>query len=206
LRSVAPPLLLLLLAGCAMSTLQGPRTLEPGTRTWSLNVEFLSDGSTAKGNEMLAVPVPTFGVRYGLLDRLDASARISPGALKFGIKYEFLRTGLLEAALVPMVGLSAIGRTSTDNALLALGGFVECPLLVGVNLGPNVTLIVGAGPAAGRADVFRGGYLEGSVGLALRWGSLTILPEFKMFGWPAGDPFAPTPAFVSVFGIGFENG
>jgi hypothetical protein len=143
-----PVVLALWNCGCPnANTYTAPRTLSPGDVQAILSPEALGfrfrrgSGSSALGG---TPTLPSFGLRYGLADRLEIGARLSSlFSPAVDLKWLLLR-GSVDVALDPAAQylfLYASGPPDSTESVLLLQG----PVLVGFNLSSTLTLVASAG-------------------------------------------------------------
>ncbi len=198
----------LLGTGCpATSTLQTARTIPKGSFRLGLGLELQTGaGRLARGQTLLSA-------RYGLSDHLDVGAKLYFIGGMIDLKWQLLRSARVDAAVAPGIMLSHYNGGFSIGSYLDrpffIGQIVEfhLPVLVGFNLQPWVTLIVGP-RLTGRAvfDIRTGSDFAllggGSLGIALRpreW--LILMPEVSLQVHPGyRTSFLPHFALGVMFG------
>jgi hypothetical protein len=141
-----------LLCGCPNpNTYTVARTLDPGEMQAILSPElfgyqYKSSGGSAAG---VTPTLPSFGVRYGLSDRVELGGRLSSlGSPVADAKIQLVR-GVVDVAVDPgaqFLFLFTSGSNATETLLELYG-----PLLVGINVSPSVTLVASPGVGYGLA-------------------------------------------------------
>lgn len=163
-------------------------------------------GKTAHIVAVHAEPWPfmVYEGRVGLADRVDVGLHASLYFNKLDLKYNFLRTKYFDMAINPGVsfGLEPITEQFRWKGWL--------PLMLGLNLGPRVTLMAQGGPVLMQYSAPHANDLSPTImgavggGVQIRVTELFyIQPEFSinyMKYSPAGTFFWPN------FGIGFGFG
>ncbi len=141
----------LLLAGaCASPTPHlSPRTLPAGGVQHVLGLEAAVVQSCESDSCMMAaILAPSYGLRIGVLDRLELGGRLSLLEGRLDAKAQLLRTDLLDVAVAPQVAVARIGLSdSVARQVVSLIG--SAPLLVGVNATDDVSIVAFGGPSSG---------------------------------------------------------
>lgn len=96
--------LLLLLACTTLSTLDGAKTLRPGTDQASLAVGLQSGGNALSAATGLPLPQVEVGFRHGLADNLDAGVRLYLVGGVADLRYRFAQHGPWHVAFAPGLG------------------------------------------------------------------------------------------------------
>ncbi len=145
-RVLAAAAALVLLSGCPDPNTYGtPRTLAPGDLQFQAALGAW--GGTASGSTGLSPGLPSVGIRYGLVDRVDVGARIV-GFTGLGgdLKLNVVR-GRFDVAFDPGVqAFRLLGPTlgnASANPVEVLQ--VHLPLLLGYNFDEDRTLVLTPG-------------------------------------------------------------
>ncbi len=147
------PLALLFFTACASFNRFGDaRTLGAGASSHTVAVDVWGMGDDLSSDEdvvfdidgAVAPPMPTYVFRHGLADRLDLGISVAPyPSLGADLKWNFLRAGALDLAVVPNVtGMLFFGEEDDGVSVQA-----SLPLLVSWRVAPTVSLIPLVGPA-----------------------------------------------------------
>ncbi len=198
---VGPFLLLLLLGtGCpSASTLQTVRTLPPsklrlavGMDVVSLRGPALVGDATESGR--LTLPQLEVAGRMGLSDRLDVGAKLFLVGALFDVKWQFLKTHRVDAAVAPGLGWTLLSGPATTSGAAVNSLDLHLPFLFGFNVSDDITLMLGP-RVLGRLSFSPSGagvmqarllpFIGGSAGVALQLGdSLVLLPEVTLLNVP----------------------
>ncbi len=163
--------------------------------------------------------VPSFGLRYGLGDRLDIGFRLAnASSLGSDLKWNFFRSDVLDLALDPGVQsfLLTGGAESGDAIVPHL--FLNSPLSLGINASPEFSIVPSVGLAYGftigdpgangtfeRVSTIDASFLQAGIGLDLRLTeSFAIHPEISMLRSLSSDNDAKIRWYT--FGVGFKWG
>jgi hypothetical protein len=142
-------LLGLLCTGCPNPNLYGtPRTVAPGKVTHTVAVEgFGYRGKEGSVTNSGVVPtVPTYALRIGVVDRLDVGLRVANmSSLGADLKLNFLKSESFDMAVAPggqwfTMSVSAGNSSSSVNVV-----YLHAPLVLGLNLSPDATLVATPG-------------------------------------------------------------
>lgn len=180
LRQFVLVAVVLLAAGCAMPAhVRPPRTLDKGEVEHAVGARFSTPPTLQKGHVSLGFPVgedknpmgitPVFGLRVGALEWLEVGVEISLSDLRAESSFQLLESRILDLS----VGLDlAIALEPPERAHPSsrLGGAL--PLLAGLNLHRNLSLILMGGPAYWS----QGTYAQVGGGIDLRLGSVSLRP------------------------------
>jgi hypothetical protein len=134
--------LLLLLSCTTLSTLDGARTLSPGTDQISLAMGLQAGGNALSSASGLPLPQVEVGWRHGIAEHLDAGVRLYLVGGVADLRYRFFQEGPWHAAFSPGVGglVVPLPGTATMSAL-----DLRLPLSVERALGPRLS--VAGGPS-----------------------------------------------------------
>lgn len=144
-------LLALLFGGCANPLgYTTPRTVPPGQVVQIASIEAY-DFRT--GDSSLLVPsAPSYQLRLGVVERVDVGFRLSNfSGLGLDLKYNFHQSELFDVALDPSVqrlGIVALvfwGDAELRDEPPADAFAFDLPLLAGINLKPELSLVLRAG-------------------------------------------------------------
>ena len=153
--SVRFPLLILLLSttGCLSANVYGtPRTTPKGSAAFTAaaeayaitgeNVKTIAvDGNRVRRTESVALllpTLPTFQVRYGIVDNVDLGLRLaSLTSFAFDVKANFLRSEIFDAAIAP--GLQWFTRDESQVF------FLHAPFILGFNVAEPLTIVLTPG-------------------------------------------------------------
>jgi hypothetical protein len=222
------------LCGCPNpNTYTTPRTLNQGAlqfqvaaEAWgaSFNQPVLNSNGVGSHTETATVftPIlPTLGIRYGLADGFELGARVANlDSLAADLKVRLLKSTIdlavdpgLQFYYLPVSSTSdASNQTVSENAAVF---YFHLPVLLGVNLSENVSIVLSPGvtyavasttvnagnnvqQAAGSTGLMAGG------GLGLDWRltkKFALHPELTLL-----KSFGDNDILMYLFGIGFNFG
>jgi hypothetical protein len=233
LRIAAPVATVLFLCGCPNpNAYTTPRTLNAGDLQWqiaaegwgaTINETVQNPGGVGVHTEsasILTPTVPSFGIRYGVVDGFDLGVRLSNlDSLSVDGKIRLLKSTLdlavdpgLQAFYLPVSGSDASNQTVSSNAGIF---YFHLPVLVGINLSekfsivlsPGVTYVVATTTIASGTDQQQAAASTGLMargGLGFDWRltkKFAIHPEFTVL-----KSFGDNDALMYLFGIGFNIG
>jgi hypothetical protein len=198
-----------------------PRTLPPGTVQWQVAPEVIGvsydiTAATPAGTTTTTVTdvvpmVPSFGARIGVTDGFDIGLRLS-NFDSIGADAKILAVkGAFDLAFDP--GLQGY---YVDIAGVGVGVvYLHAPLLLGVNVSPNVSLVFTPGVVleAASVSVNNGSGVTGAAsatGVLARLGAgidVRITPRFAIHPeFTAMRSFGDTNGLIFVGGFGFNIG
>jgi hypothetical protein len=214
---------LFLLTGCPNPNLYTtPRTLEPGKLQWNVAAEGIgvnfdyatvdaAGNPTTKSASVILPNLPSFGVRYGVVDGFEIGAHLQnmvTGELDGKIR---LLKGTFDVALDP--GVQAFNYSVNSDSITV--AYLHLPLLLGLNLSKSVSIVASPGFAwavvAGTVSDNNG--IQGASATSGAIGRLGVGFDFRIGQHFALHPeitfmkaFSSTDALFYVFGLGFNFG
>jgi hypothetical protein len=223
---------LVLLTGCPNPNLYTtPRTLEPGKLQWNLAGEgiginyneTITTGVAANGTPITAQQstsvwspmLPSFGVRYGLVDGLELGAHVQNlDSLEADLKVRLLK-GTFDLAVDPGVQGFYYSITVNNSTTSIAVTYLHLPLLMGVNFSKSVSFVASPGFAwavvSGSATDANG--TQGASATSGAIGRLGLGFDFRIGSKFALHPeitflkaFSSTDATMYIFGLGFNFG
>ncbi|MBL8604306.1 MAG: hypothetical protein JNK72_20435 [Myxococcales bacterium] len=200
----------LLLLGCPNPNLYTtPRTIQPGR--FQQGVAFETFSYQQRDGDRATLPaLPTMMARYGISDQIDIGGRIT-ALTGFGLdlKWNFLRSQTLDLAADPGFQVYPIGFSSGDSGGAVAVGYVNFPLVAGLNLGQHVTLLASAGFTWGFGSVTDGdrvgSFASGAIGRFGVGGNFRLSQSFALH--PEVTVLTPADgSVITSFGIGLLLG
>lgn len=189
-------------AGCpSPNTYTTPRTLPPG----KFNLLIATEGWGAVTSDGVGfVPtLPTFGVRVGVMDRVELGARL-PNMLSAALdaKINLLR-GDVDIAIDPGVQWYRWRDSTSSEPVLGTGTVIhtQLPILVGFHPSANATIVVMAGPSLSTSSGTSSALLFGQAGIGA---DLRITRRFSIF--PQVTFLGGFEASLFAAGVGFNFG
>jgi hypothetical protein len=210
-------LLAAFLNGCPDPNSYGtPRTLTPGATQYQFALSGYVAG--ANGDAQGSPGLPSFGLRTGLVDRLDVGARlVDMTAVGADAKVNLVR-GRIDLALDPMIQAFYGLPRATYVASVATLQF-HVPLMLGINFNPTTALVLTPGFVASDATAsassvatnvsidqiaFASRGIGGQMGIGLN------VHESDTFSWQpevtAWREFNSIDSWFCVFGIAVNVG
>jgi hypothetical protein len=134
---------LLLLACTTLSTLDGAKTLRPGTDQASLAMGLQSGGNALSSASGLPLPQLEVGFRHGLAENLDAGIRLYLVGGVADVRYRFYQSEDWHVAFAP--GLGGLVVPLPGTAMMSAID-MRLPVIIERDLGPRLSLA--GGPSA----------------------------------------------------------
>lgn len=215
----------LLATGCPNPNTYGtPRTTPAGRVQHTVAAEGISyrlQDSPQQGGEVATGTFPTFPtyqLRVGVADRVDIGARINNlSSVGADVKWNFLRSESFDLAIAPGFQVFHISGTSAGTTTGYTQFYGNAPLLLGVNLSEEVSLVPTLGVTYGynsatavsddssAAASIDGLILRGGLGFNFRISpKFAMHPEVTMLQFLNDDSAAKVRLFI--FGLGFNFG
>ncbi len=208
-----PFLVLPFLTGCPNPNSYGtPRTIPKGTVQHTVALEgirFSAENRSGDESSFTSPTLPTYQLRYGVSDDVDFGVRVANLSLPgVDLKWNFLR-GDIDLAVAPGVQATYLSLSRTSIFM----SYFNLPLMVGFNVGRDVTVFVNPGItyllAAGDNSSDRKGVVTASgvaatvgVGVQFRTSKIfAVTPQVSGMRF-----FNDADNLVLVFGLGFNFG
>lgn len=191
-----------LAGGCpSPNTYTTPRTMSPGKVTVLLATEGW--GAVTENGVGFVPTLPTFGVRVGVMERVELGGRL-PNMLSAAAdaKINLLRGGV-DLAIDPGVQWYKWRDSTSSDAVLGSGTVVhlQLPVLLGFHPSTDVSIVVMVGPSLSTSSGASSALLFGQAGVGadLRiTRRFSIFPQLTFLGGFKGSLFAA--------GLGFNFG
>ncbi len=210
-----------LLTGCPTPNMYTtPRTLPPGevqqtfsADTWGRNVPRGQRGSS---DPVVLPTIPTYTIRLGVAERAELGIRLAQGGTLPGaeMKLQLVR-GSVDLAILPRIEATLDPFTNRKDSLQGLV-YLYAPMLLGLNVSENLTLVTGGGLLYGGGGIDRsssstdkqasyfapvGGMASFTFGVDVRTGKgFAVHPEISVLRHLKDD------AILTMAGVGFTFG
>lgn len=159
---------------------RAPRTLEEGRFEHSVGLRFATPPALRKSDVSFGLDLgegfnplgvsPSYALRYGVLEWLEVGAEIHPANLRLETAVQLLESRMVDLALGLDGGYSFEELEHDTSSRFS----AAIPLLAGLNLHRNLTVIGMAAPAIWSNGLF----VQVGGGIDLRLGSLSLRPTF----------------------------
>ncbi len=162
---------------------------------------------------------PSFGLRYGLGERLDIGFRIANStSLGSDLKWNFFRSDVLDLALDPGFQTFLLSDTFDAGRTLSPHFLLMSPLSLGINASPEFSIVPSLGLAYGfnpgrpssngtfeEVSTIDASFLQAGIGLDFRvTDGFAIHPEISMLRSLASENDSRVTWYT--FGVGFKWG